>query len=58
MHKFNSEVLEACWPWHRFWLCVAVSQILVLVGVLIFTSSVYDINWRDLSEAIPAFICM
>jgi hypothetical protein len=35
---------------------IATSPILVLVGILIFASSVVDINWDDYTEVIPVLV--
>ncbi|KAK9830128.1 hypothetical protein WJX72_009909 [[Myrmecia] bisecta] len=35
---------------------IATGPILVLIGVLIFMSAVFEINWEDLTDAGPAFI--
>lgn len=35
---------------------IATSPILVLVGVLIFASSVPDINWDDYTDVIPVLV--
>ncbi|GAQ79544.1 xanthine uracil vitamin c permease [Klebsormidium nitens] len=35
---------------------IATGPILVLIGVLIFNESIIEIEWKDLTEAIPAFL--
>eukprot|EP00898_Chlorokybus_atmophyticus_P000922 jgi/Chlat1/1830/Chrsp14S02224 len=35
---------------------IATGPILMLIGVVIFLESVIEINWMDLTEAIPAFL--
>eukprot|EP00897_Mesotaenium_endlicherianum_P005733 jgi/Mesen1/5188/ME000258S04286 len=37
---------------------IATGPVLVIIGVLIFNDAVVEIDWRDLTEAIPAFITM
>lgn len=37
---------------------IATGPILVIIGVLIFNDAVVEIDWRDLSEAMPAFVTM
>lgn len=34
---------------------IATGPILVLIGLLIFMTSITDINWHDMTEAIPAY---
>lgn len=37
---------------------IATGPILVLIGVLIFMSSIMDIDWLDITEALPAYACI
>eukprot|EP00271_Cylindrocystis_brebissonii_P015900 TRINITY_DN38970_c0_g1_i1.p1 TRINITY_DN38970_c0_g1~~TRINITY_DN38970_c0_g1_i1.p1 ORF type:complete len:509 (+),score=100.40 TRINITY_DN38970_c0_g1_i1:140-1666(+) len=37
---------------------IAEGPILVIIGVLIFNDAITEIDWKDLTEAIPAFITM
>jgi AGZA family xanthine/uracil permease-like MFS transporter len=37
---------------------IAEGPVLVIIGVLIFNDSVVEIEWADLTEAIPAFLCI
>ncbi|KAG2449606.1 hypothetical protein HYH02_005139 [Chlamydomonas schloesseri] len=37
---------------------IATGPILALIGVLIFMPSVFEINWHDITDAIPAFVTM
>ncbi|PNH13010.1 Adenine/guanine permease AZG1 [Tetrabaena socialis] len=37
---------------------IATGPILALIGVLIFMPAILEINWNDLTEAIPAFVAI
>lgn len=37
---------------------IAEGPVLVIIGVLIFNDLIVEIDWRDFSEAIPAFLCI
>ena len=37
---------------------ITEGPVLVIIGVLIFNDAVTEIDWKDLTEAVPAFITM
>jgi adenine/guanine/hypoxanthine permease len=46
------------YPWTSNIPTIATGPILILIGVIIFSSAVYDVNWKQMDDAIPAYMTM
>lgn len=46
------------YPWTGYIPTIATGPILILIGVVIFMSAVYEVDWKSLDNAIPAYMTM
>ena len=46
------------WPWTGHIPTIATGPILILIGVIIFMSGVYEVDWKRMDNAIPNYMTM
>lgn len=46
------------YPWTGYIPTIATGPILLLIGVVIFVSAVYEVNWKSYDDSIPAYLTM